>query len=53
LGSTNYTNTTLHQLGFRTLSMIGDREIPTEDDRQWRREMNIYSQILIGESIAI
>ena len=53
LGNDSYTGVTLYQMGFRDLRIIGDREVPTEDVKEWRRELNVYSQILTGESVPV
>jgi len=53
LGDKTYTDITLYELGFRQITILGDREVAVEDPLEHRREMNIYCQVLAGVSVAI
>jgi len=53
LGATTYTGTTLYAQGIRQITVLGDSDVPTEDIKEFRRELNLYLLSVMGDSILI
>lgn len=53
LGATTYTGTTLYAQGIRQISFFGDNDVPTEDIKEFRREVNLYLLAVMGDSVLV